>query len=276
MRCTTVFVLLLCLASSLHAAESPQDIAERDTDHNVKAKPESVLHQAEKALRAALSDLKEEVTFEHANHSTSLTVKYQIRKFMVHGASMAGVFTEKAHEVEGPDVRGLLLLIHVQDKGTVNQAVVPQTLRQLYWRTDLDVSVVSDTDWQLYWGLSYGAQTDRGLLKKIRDVMEGLESTKTPQAVAVIPPAPATVKPNEPEVSLFDSVKTVKRFLDTKAKQDYSDKYLRRVSLHHSQGHPRKGTCWLYSFAFKQPRLGGDVSIYHFMDGKIVEFNHGP
>ena len=93
MRCTTVFVLLLCFASFLCAAESNQDAAERDTDQHVKAKPESVLHQAGKALRSALSDLGEEVRFDYAEHSTSLTVKYQSRKFTVHGGSKTGAFS---------------------------------------------------------------------------------------------------------------------------------------------------------------------------------------
>jgi hypothetical protein len=81
---------------------------------------------------------------------------------------------------------------------------------------------------------------------------------------------------SEPAISLFQSVEIIKEYLSSKAKQDYSDKYLNSVSYHFSQGHPRKGACWLYHFAFKQPRLGGDISIYHFMDGEIIEFQHGP
>lgn len=81
---------------------------------------------------------------------------------------------------------------------------------------------------------------------------------------------------SEPAISLFQSVEVVKEYLNSKAKQDYSDKYLHSVSYHFSEGHPRKGACWLYHFAFKQPRLGGDLSIYHFMDGEIIEFQHGP
>ncbi|MEW6710452.1 MAG: hypothetical protein AB1403_11570 [Candidatus Riflebacteria bacterium] len=80
----------------------------------------------------------------------------------------------------------------------------------------------------------------------------------------------------EPEISLFQSVAVIKEYLETKAKYDYSDKYLQSVSYHISEGHPRKGACWLYSFAFKQPRLGGNISIYHFIDGEIIEFHHGP
>ena len=84
------------------------------------------------------------------------------------------------------------------------------------------------------------------------------------------------VKSYEPEITLFKSVEIVKHYLATKAKEDYSDKFLHSVSLHHSEGHPRKGFCWLYHFAFKKPRLGGDVSIYHFMDDQIIKFHHGP
>ena len=85
------------------------------------------------------------------------------------------------------------------------------------------------------------------------------------------PPADMT-----PAISLFDSVDTVRAFLAGRAKLDYSDKYLSGVILHYSAGHPKKGLAWVYSFSFKQPRLGGDVSIYHYMDGTILEFKHGP
>jgi hypothetical protein len=89
MRCTTVFVLLLCLTSFLQAAESSPDADERGTE-NVKTHVESVLGLVEKAMRSALFDLGEEVTFEYAERSQSLTVKYRTRKFMVHGGSRAG------------------------------------------------------------------------------------------------------------------------------------------------------------------------------------------
>jgi len=81
---------------------------------------------------------------------------------------------------------------------------------------------------------------------------------------------------SEPAISLFKSVEIIKEYLNSQAKQDYSDKYLHSVSYHYLEGHPRKGACWLYHFAFKIPRLGGSISIYHFMDGEIIEFHHGP
>ncbi len=88
--------------------------------------------------------------------------------------------------------------------------------------------------------------------------------------------AQSQISAYEPEISLFQSVEIIKDYLKSKAKQDYSDKYLHSVSHHFSEGHPRKGACWLYNFAFKTPKLGGSISIYHFMDGEIIEFHHGP
>jgi hypothetical protein len=275
MRCAVILALLLCPGSFVRAADSERDATGREPNESA-TQPEPVLLQVEKALRRALAGLDEEVTFRYEVHSPSLTVKYRTRTFMVHGGSKTGAFSEELREEEGPDLRGFLLRVHAQDKGTVNQAEVPQTIRRPYWHTDLDVTAVAGTDRQLYWALSYVAGTDRGLLKKIGEAIAGLGDAKKPRSVTVTPLDATTVKPHEPEISLFDSVRTVRQFLEAKAKQDYSDKYLRSVALHFSEGHPRKGACWLYHFAFKRPRFGGDVSIYHFMDGEIIEFHHGP
>ena len=79
-----------------------------------------------------------------------------------------------------------------------------------------------------------------------------------------------------PSISLFDSAERIKCFLKDEAKQDYSDKYLSGIRLQYLDGHPKKGLAWVYSFSFKKPQLGGDISIFHYLDGEIIEFNHGP
>jgi hypothetical protein len=96
-------------------------------------------------------------------------------------------------------------------------------------------------------------------------------------AACLVGPAAAQAPPSSaPPISLFDSVERIRRFLEDEAKQDYSDKYLSGISLHYFDGHPRKGLAWVYAFASRRPQLGGGVSTYHFMDGEIVEFRHGP
>ena len=79
-----------------------------------------------------------------------------------------------------------------------------------------------------------------------------------------------------PAISLFDSVDAVKAFLANSAKQDYSDKYPSKVALQYFEGHPKQGQAWVYTFSFRKPQRGGDISIFHYMDGEILEFNHGP
>ena len=95
MRYAIMSALLFCNATFVCAAESKPDAVESG---NVTTKPESVLIQAEQALQSALADLGEAVTFEYAEHSRSLTVKYLSRKFMVHGGSKTGAFSEELRE----------------------------------------------------------------------------------------------------------------------------------------------------------------------------------
>ena len=91
--------------------------------------------------------------------------------------------------------------------------------------------------------------------------------------------APALAEPlteTSPAIGLFDSVSAVKTFLATGAKMDYSDKYPSKVALQYFDGHPKQGLAWVYTFSFKRPQRGSDISIFHYMDGEILEFNHGP
>jgi hypothetical protein len=135
-----------------------------------------VLSLAEKAIKSAvaISDPNLMLTFEYPKHSKSLVVKYKTRKFMIHSGSKIGKYSEKAHEEEGPSYQGFLLRLHIQKKGTVNQAIVPQTIRQPYWRTDLNVTIVDKSDRQLYWGLSYGSRTDEKLLAIVRKAVNSI------------------------------------------------------------------------------------------------------
>ena len=59
----------------------------------------------------------------------SLAIHYRTREFTVHGRSMTGKISEKAHKTVGPSYRGLMFHIQVQPQDTVNQAVTPQVLR---------------------------------------------------------------------------------------------------------------------------------------------------
>ncbi len=79
-----------------------------------------------------------------------------------------------------------------------------------------------------------------------------------------------------PSIPLFESVETVREYLEGDCELDYSGLYLSGITLQHVEGHPRPGTAWHYSFLRRVPTLGGGVGIYHYMDGEIIELPHGP
>ena len=84
------------------------------------------------------------------------------------------------------------------------------------------------------------------------------------------------VEPHEPAITLFDSVDTVREFMNKKTQYDYSDQNLIEVSLRWMDEHPRKGEAWVYRFAHRIPTRGTYLSIFHFTDGEIIEFQYGP
>ena len=84
------------------------------------------------------------------------------------------------------------------------------------------------------------------------------------------------IVPHEPAITLFESVDVIREFMKKEAKNDYSDRNLIEVSLKFMDGHPRKGEAWVYRFGHKTPTRGNDLSIFHFTDGEIIEFHHGP
>jgi|GEM_PF-3319827 len=147
-------------------------------------KPDPVLLKAEESLRAVLADIDPEPSFEYPKHTKSLIVKYRTRKFMIHHGSKIGKYSEKAHEVEGPSYMGFMLKIHVQKAGFVNQPCVPQTIREPYWRTDLNVTAVKNADKQLYWALSLGSQVDQNHLKLVRGAIDALGETNQDKSSA--------------------------------------------------------------------------------------------
>jgi hypothetical protein len=107
-------------------------------------------------------------------------MRYQTRKFMVYPSGKAGRLGRELVELEGPDDEGILLRVHVQAKGEINQAVVPQTITSPYWKTYLNVYPVGDPEKQIYLALSYRGWTDKKLIQKIQKIAEaGARETAT-------------------------------------------------------------------------------------------------
>ena len=78
------------------------------------------------------------------------------------------------------------------------------------------------------------------------------------------------------DMSLFESTNVIRKFLSGSPKYNYSDKRLTRVSLEYCEEDPQKGFAYVYFFNNRGGRIGGELTIYHFMDGKIFERGVGP
>jgi hypothetical protein len=143
-----------------------------------------VLGHIETKLRGALTRLQPAPAFEYLkDYRGSLQVTYLPQTFLIHHHDMTGRIATNALEEAGPSYKGFVLRVDLQPLGEVNQAVIPQTLREPYWRTDLDVTTVGGTTNQIFTVLSYGSRTDKELLQNIRRVLKsvaGKELVSTP------------------------------------------------------------------------------------------------
>lgn len=126
-------------------------------------------------LKRIIDDLEPKVAVEYPEHpSSTMIVSYRPREFMVHRGTKIGKLSDEAFETTGPDYRGFILKVHIEELGTVHQAEVPQTVREPYWRTYLGMTVLGGANKQAYWTLSYGSKTDARLLKEIKQAMSEL------------------------------------------------------------------------------------------------------
>ena len=133
------------------------------------------LKAVEKSLRSLTETLEPKPQSTFDNNGTSLTMTYQTQKFKIHGRNKGGNISEETHDEVGPSHLGFILRVHMQRKGEINQAVTPQTIREPYWKTDLNVTRLAGSDQQLYWSLSYGSRADETTLDAIRKAIEKLE-----------------------------------------------------------------------------------------------------
>lgn len=128
-----------------------------------------VLISLQSKLKRELRDLLDGVRFEvpESSAGNSLLMRYQTREYQVYTRNKAGQLSRELVQREGPDDEGVLLSIHVQPKGDVNQAMVPQTIQEPYWSTFLNVYSVADSDKQIYMALASTSRTDKKLTNTI-------------------------------------------------------------------------------------------------------------
>lgn len=159
-----------CMYEQIAVAGTDSQAAPADDDARAVE-----LKTVEEALKPVLQKVEPKVRMEYRD--TSLIVTHLPQTFKIHGSSKSGQINEQAHDEVGPSYKGFLLRVHLQPGGEVNQAVTPQTVRNPYWLTDLDVTPLAGTDKQIYWALSYGSRADTELLEKICATLKALGDT---------------------------------------------------------------------------------------------------
>ena len=85
----------------------------------------------------------------------------------------------------------------------------------------------------------------------------------------------ATPQLNQPDMAIFDSIAHIRKFIASKAKQNYSNMKLTRISLESCDGVPRRGAAYVYFFNSMTVGRMPALCIYHFIDGEIIETSTG-
>ena len=148
-----------------------------------KIEPDPVLVILGGKIEQELGKLDPKPTFEipESNLRKSLVVRYKTRQYTIHPRNMTGRISEDTVQLEGPSDDGLLLRAHVQPLGEVNQACVPQTIRETYWSIDLQVYEIEKEQKQIFFALSYNSRTDPELIKKLKEIAAQIGAPYSPQ-----------------------------------------------------------------------------------------------
>jgi hypothetical protein len=155
----------------------------------------AALAAVEARLQPILARLDPRPTVDFPEYHTSLVVTYRPQTYKIHGRSKSGQVSTNVYDEVGPGFEGFVLRAHLQPRGEVNQACIPQTIREPYWQTDLDVTPIGDTTNQVYWALSYMGRTPTNVLAEIRAAVKGLEISPNHTSDGIRRPADWSTNP---------------------------------------------------------------------------------
>lgn len=150
MRTSIVTALVLFAIASVARSEPPSD---------------ELVKRLTAVIREHCPDAKFKV------EGNTFTAKHGTMMFTVHGRFMSGEIRPKAHQEEGPNFKGFLLTVTLEQGHRVNQAATPQTLRQPYWKTYINDPLTEDGENQYWIRFSYGSRLDEKLKKAILDAL---------------------------------------------------------------------------------------------------------
>lgn len=106
-----------------------------------------------------------------AQDNGNFTASHGTMMFTVHRVMRDGEILEKTHQEVGPNHRGFILSLSVQDGKYEGAAVVPQTLRRPYWQTYIDRPSTEDGQGHHVINFSYGSRLNEEFKKAIFEVL---------------------------------------------------------------------------------------------------------
>ncbi|MFA5203142.1 MAG: hypothetical protein WC708_01945 [Lentisphaeria bacterium] len=107
----------------------------------------------------------------------TLSAKHGTMVFTIHRHWKTGEILKETDQVEGPNYKGFMIFISVQDGRYEGQAMVPQTLNERYWQTYIDRPPTEDGKGHYVINFSYGARLDRDFM---RAIFEALPKSRRP------------------------------------------------------------------------------------------------
>jgi hypothetical protein len=150
MKILTFAVLMFAATASVGRSEPP---------------PDELVNRLTAVIREECPDAEFEVA------GNTFTAKHETMMFTLHNKSMTGAISPRTHQKEGPNYKGFLLKVTLEQGRRVNQAVTPQTLRGPYFPTYIDDPPTPDGKNQYWVAFSYGSRLDKKLKTAVEEAI---------------------------------------------------------------------------------------------------------
>ncbi len=182
--------------------------------------------------------------------------KFETMMFTIHGSSKTGEISKKTHQQEGPNYKGFLLRVSLEEGGPFQgQAMVPQTLHQLYWETYIDRPPAKDGNAYYNVSFSYGSRIDKDLKQLIFSTIPRTERKLTPRP--------------EPSLPITEALRVAMEYIENDKKMDISKYYIDNIRLL-QQSSWMQGQHWVITWQIKDTYVdGGEIIIFVGMNKEI-------
>ena len=228
-----LFAFLLISDTSLLAGELPKKLMDSLTGVIKSQCPEASI------------EIKDGVFF----------AKFETMMFTIHGSSKTGKISEKTYQQEGPNYKGFLLRVSLEEGGPFQgQAVVPQTVHQVYWETYIDRPPAKDGSGYYNVSFSYGSRIDKDLKQLIFSTIPRTERKLTPRPESSLP--------------ITEALRVAMEYIE-KEKMDISKYYIDSIRLL-QQSSWMQGQHWVITWQIKDTYVdGGEIIIIVGMNKEI-------